>query len=228
MEIYEINRVMRILLLFVLIGSLNFTFGQEKEQPLKNLFNEYQISINHGAANPRTFFGGGLGAGHVFRSDKTVGSKVGLEADFFHFWNGEITPPYSNEPRRNQHYYSTNISVPFAFQLNFGTPIHFLIELGGRLGVNVHTQYSADVYQTAIDSESFGKFEYEKTTLSLGAFLGLNGGVGVIIPLNERCNLVLKPDVGLNLYSGKPDFAVNAGPPANAYIRINFGLRFIN
>ncbi len=220
---------MRFLIFIISILLFFSSFGQEvKSQPLKNLFNEYQVSINHGVANPRTFFGAGLGASHIFRPDKVIGSRVGLEADFFHFWNGEIAPPYSNEPRRNQHYYSTNISVPFTLQLNFGNRTRFLFELGGRLGVNVHTQYSADVYQTAIGSESYGKFAYEKTILSLGAFLGLNAGIGVIIPLNEKCSLSFKPDVGLNMYSEKPNFALDAGPPANMYLRMNLGLRFAN
>ena len=96
---------MKIQLLLIACGFLNWGFGQtEKKQSFKNLFNEFQVSVNHGAANPKTFFGAGIGASHVFKPDRVVGSRVGLEVDFFHFWGGDITPPYSTETRRNQHF----------------------------------------------------------------------------------------------------------------------------
>ena len=160
---------MKFYLFLIIVGVSISCFAQEvNKQSLKNLFNEFQISVNYGAANPRTFFGVGIGASHVFRSDRALGSRVGLEVDFFHFWSGEITPPYSNDVRKNQHYYSTNVSVPFALQLNFGNQIRFLFELGGRLGVNAHTFYRADVFQTASDSSLYGKFESQKNNDEFG------------------------------------------------------------
>lgn len=81
---------MRISLLLVILAFCSFSFAQEKEQPLKNLFNEYHISVNHGIGDGS--FGGGVGVNHVFHPDKVVSFRTGLDFQFF------SNQTYSNPP----------------------------------------------------------------------------------------------------------------------------------
>lgn len=181
---------------------LTCCWAQKNEESTdKNpLVNEYAISTNYGLEQ-RGFFGAGLEFCHVMRSEKIVGFRSGIGLNFFHFWHGNTTPPVSLEPRRNQHYYITNLSIPFDLQLNFGGKARFLFELGGQFGVNAYTVYRADVY-----SEQVSDYVEMRSEPSLKAFVGVNSGIGLRVPLNNRLGLLLKPSIGLNLYPEPPAF----------------------
>lgn len=188
----------------ILMISVN-GFSQEKEQKLKNLFNEFHVSVNHGlpfSSEERTFFGGGLGANHVFRADKIVGARTGLELDFFHFWERDAGPPESGQVKKNQHFYFTTISIPANLQLNFGRNIRFSFEVGARLGIVAYMIYTADVLRTGSSYGPYGTFEYERTSkVFRSGFVGLNSGIGAKIPLNERMDLLIRPTIQINGYS---------------------------
>lgn len=191
---------MRIICFTILILFCSCSFAQEKEQPLKNLFNEFHVSVNHGVLNERTFFGGGLGASHVFRADRIVGARAGLELELFHIHAGNTNPPYSDETRKNQHFYLTSLTFPINLRLSFGKKIRFLFELGGRGGFVVSRYSTADVLRTGPNYEAY--FEHVKTNkvaVGLGT-VGLNSGIGALIPLNEKLDLLVRPDFGVNLF----------------------------
>lgn len=194
---------MKQLFFFVLLLQFLPAFCQEKERRPGVLINEYHVSANHGIplySDDRTFFGGGLGISHVFRPNRVVGARIGLEADFFHIWKGNTQPPESDKTRQNQHFYLTKVSLPVNLRITLGRKARFLIELGGRFGLIVSAYYTADVLQTGSDYETF--FEHQKTAhgpVGLG-FFGLNSGIGTLIPLNEKLDLLIRPDVGANLY----------------------------
>nr|WP_294857971.1 hypothetical protein [uncultured Fluviicola sp.] len=76
---------MRLTIFCIPYFCLSFAFAQEEKQPLKNLFNEFHASVNHEMGNG--FFGGGLGVNHVFRPDKVVAFRTGLDFQFFHAWS---------------------------------------------------------------------------------------------------------------------------------------------
>ena len=181
---------------------LTFSWAQKKEETTGKtpLVNEYLLSANYGLEK-RGFFGAGLGLCHVMRSEKVVGFRSGIGLDFFHFWDGNTLTPVSLEPRNNQHYYVTNLSIPFDLQINFGAKVRFLFELGGQFGVNAYTVYRADVYNNQVD-----EFIDTRSELSLKTFVGANSGIGVCVPLNNRLGLLLKPSLGLNLYPESPAF----------------------
>ncbi|MGV3613488.1 MAG: hypothetical protein ACO1N0_21190 [Fluviicola sp.] len=191
---------MKLKLVTIAILLLNGAFAQEKEQPLKNLFNEFHASVNHGFLNNRTFFGGGLGASHVFRADRVLGARVGLEFELFHIHTGNTSPPYSDETRRNQHFYLTSLTFPINLRLSFGKKIRFLFELGGRGGFVVSRYSTADVLRTGPNYETY--FEHVKTNkVAVGlATVGVNSGIGTLIPLNEKFDLLVRPDVDANLF----------------------------
>ena len=193
--------IMRILLFFILIGSLNGVIAQEKEQPLKNLFNEFHASVNHGIPlfmQDRTFFGVGLGANKVFRSDKIVAFRTGLELQLFHSWQANGDPSHFSYTE-NIHSYFLDLSVPLALRMNIN---HLFVEVGGNIGVGVggqrrETYSSFPLGQPTVTTE-------QKTKTGSGFWLGPAVGIGTLISLNERLDLLIRPDVQLNwqIYDG--------------------------
>lgn len=194
---------MKYSLLPMLFGTLTTVFGQNEKLQFKDYFNEFHVSVNHGiplGGNNRTFYGAGLGMSHVFRAEKTVGARAGLELDFFHVRGYDISPPESDKTRKNQHYYLTSLTIPLNFRISFGEKTRLFFELGGRAGFVISGYYTADVLQTGSNNESF--FEHVKThkaPVGLGT-VGLNSGIGTLIPLNEKLDLVIHPDFGANLF----------------------------
>src|SRR6185436_1499537 len=95
----------RLLILFLFLSAFGIC------QDVSKLINEFHLSGNHGLSAPKTFFGGGLGASHVFRADQPLGARIGLEADFYHFWNAGVSGPEFNkyESRSNQHFNAVNL-----------------------------------------------------------------------------------------------------------------------
>lgn len=193
---------MKQLLLIALISFFNACFAQENKT-FKDYFNEFHISINHGVplnANDRTFFGGGLGMSHVFRADRTVGARAGLELELFHVTDYNVGPPESDRVRKNQHFYLTSLTIPLNLRLGFGHKTRFFFELGGRAGFVVLGYYTADVLQAGVNNDYY--FEHVKTTkVPVGAgTVGLTSGIGTSVPLNEKLDLVIHPDFGANLF----------------------------
>jgi hypothetical protein len=193
---------MKQLVLIALIGSFGFCFAQENKT-FKDYFNEFHISINHGVplnANDRAFFGGGLGMSHVFRIDKVVGARTGLELDCFHVQIGNSGTPESDETRQNQHFYITSLGLPINLRLSFGKKTHFLFELGSRFGLVVSGYYTADVLRIGPNYETyFERVKTNKGPVGLGT-IGFNTGIGSLIPLSEKLALLIKPDFGANLF----------------------------
>ncbi len=189
-------------ILFIICSSLFWnlnSFAQEKEPDLKHLFNEFHVSVNHGIPlypEDRTFFGTGFGAGKVFRAEKIVAFRSGLELQLFHCWqsNSDDPKPYSE----NIHSYFVDFSVPLALRINIS---HFFVEFGGNVGVGVGGRKHETVY-----SSSMGQavMTVQKSRTGSGFWLGPAFGIGTLIPLNERMDLLIRPDVQLNwqIYNG--------------------------
>lgn len=193
---------MKIGLSFIALIFSFHAFTQEKKT-FKDYFNEFHVSVNHGVplnANDRAFFGGGIGMSHVFRVDRTIGARAGLELECFHITDYNAGPPESDKVRQNQHFYLTSLTVPLNLRIGFGEKKRIFLELGGRLGFVVFGYYTADILQTGPNSESY--FQHVKTTkapVGLGT-VGLNSGIGTTFPLNEELDLVIHPDFGGNLF----------------------------
>lgn len=179
-------------------------FTQENKKKFKDYFNEFHASVNHGVSgywNKGAFWGGGLGMSHVFRPDRTVGARAGLELDLFHIRGYNTSPPESDKVRMNQHFYLTALTIPLNLRLSFGKETRFFFELGGRAGFVISGYYTADVFQT-VGPAGEPIFEHVKTVkapVGLGT-VGLNSGIGTSVPLNEKLDLVIHPDFGANLF----------------------------
>lgn len=211
------------LILFFLVSGTGFS--QMNEQSLRNLFNEFHVSVNRGIGSERNFFGAGLGANHIFRADQVLGVRIGIQADFFHFWNEGVSGPEFNkyESRSNQHFNAVNISVPVALQINFGYSVRYLFEMGAELGVNATTRYSADIHSSF---DAPGVDEHVNTTMNLGPFFGINLGAGVRIPFNDVISFLIKPGIGVQAYlSGFKNDGLTAG---NGYAKLSFGILWNN
>ena len=178
-------------------------FTQENKKQFKDYFNEFHVSVNHGvplSTNDRAFIGGGLGMSHVFRADRTVGARAGLELECFHVTDYNVGPPESDKARSNQHFYLTSLTIPLNLRISFGEKKNVFLELGGRLGFVVFGYYTADILQTGSNGESY--LQHTKTTkapVGLGT-VGLNSGIGTTLSLNEKLDLVIHPDFGANLF----------------------------
>jgi hypothetical protein len=191
-------------LIICLLCSVQVIFGQERNLKFKDYFNEFHISVNHGVPfypAEKTFFGGGLGMNHVFRANRVVGARAGLEIDFLHFWSKGESPPEYDQTILNQHLYLTSLCIPINLQINFGGNLRFLFEMGGRLGFNLYSFYSGDVLHTKPNYETYFVHEKNNRGGPVGlAFAGVNSGLGVRIPCNEKFDFVVRPTLQLNIY----------------------------
>lgn len=184
-------------LLVLICMQLFPAFGQEKEPSLKNLFNEFHVSANHGIplySKNRSFFGAGLGANKVFRSEKIIAFRTGLEFQLFHTWD-DVGDPSHFSAIKNIHRTGIDLNVPIMLRINIQK---MFIELGGNIGTGVvgwerYTNYSFPMGQPTVQTE-------QKQGWSSGFFLGSTAGMGGLIPLNEKMDLLIRPDVGANLY----------------------------
>jgi hypothetical protein len=185
--------LMKQYLFFILLTFSVYCSGQEKKQDLKNLFNEYGVSVNHGIGTG--FFGGGLGANHVFHPDKVVSFRTGLEFQFFHAWSDSESHPSHYSSTKNIHYSYVDLTVPIVMRLN----VRWLfIELGGHVGAGISGQRRATVtnysdFQPAVETTT-------KDSWNPGISAGLLFGIGTRIPLTEKLDLLIRPDVGASAY----------------------------
>jgi|GEM_PF-4218815 len=201
------------------------SFSQMCGQPLKDLFNEFHVSINHGVGSERTFFGAGLGANHLFHPDRALGARIGLEADFYHFaYDGGSSPEHKYETRFNQHFNAVNVSVPVDLQVNFGYSVRYLFEMGFQLGMNIQTAYKADIYHHPMEAPA--TMEHIHSSISLGLLGGFNLGIGVRIPFNDAVSFLIKPSVGANAYFAKVQ--ANDGLASHAYAKLTLGILLQN
>lgn len=174
------------------MSFLNRSFTQEKEQPLRNLFNEYHVSVNHGIGNG--FFGGGLGANHVFNPDKIVSFRTGIDFQFFHVWGNAADPSHYSSTKDIRYSY-VDLNVPIIMRINIKW---MFMELGGNLGIGITGQQRATVtsysdYEPPVETEI-------KDSWNPGISLGPVFGIGTLIPLNEKLDLMIRPDVGASVY----------------------------
>ena len=182
---------MRFLLFISLFFFLDPVSAQEEKQPLKDLFNEYYVSVNHGIG--KGFFGGGLGVNHVFHPDKIVSIRTGLDLQYFQTWGNPVQPSHYSSERDVRCLY-VNFDIPVVVRINF----HWaFIELGANFGVGLAGQRSATVttsydYQPSVEST---KKESWNPGFSVGPVLG----IGARIPLNDKLELLVRPDVGASL-----------------------------
>ncbi|MNJ82984.1 hypothetical protein D3C87_03970 [compost metagenome] len=179
---------------FLILMISASSFSQEKEQKLKNLFNEFHVSVNHGIGSGRTFFGAGLGANKVFRAEKIVAFRTGIEFQLFHTWD-DVGDPSHFSAIKNIHRNHIDFMVPVAMRINIQ---RMFIELGGNVGVGVvgwerFTYLSFPLGKPTVQTE-------RKEGWTPGFSMGLMGGIGGLIPLNEKLDLLIRPDVGASVY----------------------------
>lgn len=180
---------------FVLISVILFrfsSFAQEKEQPLRNLFNEFHASINHELG--KGFFGGGLAANHVFHPDNIVSFRTGLDFQFFHIWGNTGDPSHYSSTKDVQCSY-VDLTFPVVLRINIKW---VFIEVGGNLGVGVAGQRRATViayydYQPSVETKT-------RDSWTSGISIGPMFGIGTRIPLTEKLDLLIRPDVGASVY----------------------------
>lgn len=212
----------RYLFIFTFLSPVLSLWSQDSGGISTTLVNEFTLSVNHGIKDQgKSFFGGGIEANHVFKADEPIGARVGLAIDFFHFWYDNDPGPYSKyENRYNQHFYAMNVSIPFAGQINMGYNTKVLLEMGGQVGVNSYTRYTADIENVPYGGPD--NVHQEKSGMHLGAFFGGNFGLGVRIPVYDQLSILLKPSVGFNIYLTRvptSESLIN-----NGYARLTLGI----
>ncbi|MNU98142.1 hypothetical protein D3C71_882460 [compost metagenome] len=186
----------------------------EKVPSLKNAFNEFHASVNHGiplSSGMRTFFGAGLGANKVFRAEKTLAFRTGVEFQFFHMLGNSGDPAHYSSVS-NVHYSYSDLTIPIVLRINIGMTF---IELGGNLGLGVvgqkrYMQHTYSDNQTPVETE-------KKESSNQGFSAGPVFGIGMLIPMNEKLDLLIRPDVGASVYF-REGFA-------NGYVRLCIGIR---
>lgn len=180
---------MKITLSFVILALSFFGYGQEKEQPLKNLFNEFHASVNHGIGDGS--FGGGLAVNHVFHPEKTVSFRTGLDFQYFSELSYSEPPSHIGTP---YDYYCSyvDLTIPLIMRINIKW---VFIELGGNLVAGIAgqkrgilTYYSQPLMETTT-----------KDSWNPGFSIGPLMGVGARIPFNEKVDLLIRPDVGASI-----------------------------
>ncbi|MGV3613487.1 MAG: hypothetical protein ACO1N0_21185 [Fluviicola sp.] len=183
---------MKLKLVTIAILLLNGAFAQEKEQPLKNLFNEFHASVNHPLGNG--FLGGGLGANRIFRPDKVFSFRTGLDFQFFHVWGNAADPSHYSSTKDVRWAYA-DLIIPIVMRFNIK---YVFIELGGNLGVGIAGQQRA----TVTDFSNYQSFVVTNTkdSWSSGFSIGPMFGVGTLIPLNEKMDLLIRPDIGASVH----------------------------
>lgn len=184
--------------LWTIIGAilmfLSNVFAQEKEQKLKNLFNEFHVSANHGIGSSKGFFGAGLGINKVFRPEKVIAFRTGLDFQFFHTWGNSGDPAHYSSIS-NVHYSFLDLTIPVVLRINIGMTF---IELGGNLGLGILGQKRYNQH-ASFDNQASTEI-IKKESLNQGFSVGPVLGVGVLIPMNEKLDLLIRPDVGANVY----------------------------
>lgn len=180
---------MKVNLLLVIFAFSISCFAQEKEQPLKNLFNEYHVSVNHGIGDGS--FGGGLGVNHIFHPDKVISFRTGLDFQFFSNQTYSTPPSHFGSP---YDYYCSyvDLTIPLIMRINIKW---VFIELGGNLVAGIAgqkrgilTYYSQPLLETTT-----------KDSWNPGFSVGPVLGIGARIPLNEKLDLLIRPDVGASI-----------------------------
>lgn len=178
--------------MYLLLVTLStHSFAQENsQQPLKDLFNEFHVSVNHGIGDGS--FGGGLGVNHVFNPDKVVSFRTGLDFQFFSDQRYSDPPSHFGSP---YDYYCSyvDVTIPFIMRINIKW---VFIELGGNLVAGIAGEKRGvlkDTYSNAtFDATS-------KDSWNPGFSVGPLVGIGTRIPLTEKLDLLIRPDVGASI-----------------------------
>ncbi|MDR0803201.1 hypothetical protein [Fluviicola sp.] len=191
---------------------LSSVFSQEKKQ---KPVNEFHVSVNHGiplSSLERTFFGVGLGVSHVFHSEKVAAFRTGLEFQFFHAWAGSLADHSHYSSSSNVHYSYVDFTIPLLLRINISWAF---IELGVCFGTNLFGQERATVtsyydYQPSIQTTG-------KRAWNPGISAGPVAGIGILIPLNEKLDLLIRPDAGVSAYFREEQYM-------NLYARLCVGI----
>jgi hypothetical protein len=195
-------------------------------QPKIPIF-ELHFSANHPlSSNPedRTFYGGGFGANLVFRDNKPLSFKTGLEANFFHTWNKSVYLGHTSG-ESNVHYNLWNLSIPVLLRLNVGQKAKFFLEAGAYLGIPLAGSTTSTYHLDATYPGGTNVNELRKE--KVGGYFSVSPAVslGGIFPVSERVDLLLKPELLLQKNFGVYDGPGNDFNERFVYIRLCLGIR---
>lgn len=174
---------------------MGLSYSQDTKPTRPPIFNEFHASMNH-SLGPG-FLGGGVAANHVFYSEKVVSLRTGLELNYFHIWGGSSEPSHYSAVK-DMHYAFADLTIPLVMRVNV-RPVFF--ELGGNLGFGIAglkkgTSITYFDLQPAIETKI-------KESWSSGFSAGPYFGIGARIPMHEKLDLLIRPDVGANLHFSK-------------------------
>ena len=131
---------------------------------------------------------------HVFVAYKIVYLRAGIDFQFFHAWADSEDPSHYSSTK-NIHYTYVDLTIPILMRINIRW---VFIELGGSLGAGITGQKKATVttysdYQAPVET-------IIKSSWNPGFSAGPVFGIGTRIPLNEKLDLLIRPDVGASIY----------------------------
>jgi hypothetical protein len=208
-------------LILVILMCRILSFGQNDST---FFLNEFDVSINHVTTNNnnRNNYGFGIGANHIFLSDKQVNIVVGMEYNmtvqyFSSMYEGHFAS------LSDITFYIHSFSIPVTARLNFGHKTKFFIEAGTYLDMNMgakekgrmHT-YFLDDDNTIINSES----DINRKTDISALNYGISAGLGISISIS-KIRIFIKPEYKFGfakLYSG-------ADYVSNNYLRVVIGIK---
>lgn len=142
---------------------------------------EFHGSVNYPIAD-QTFPGAGLGTNILFREEKLVNFKIGLEINYFHTW-----AETNYGAKYGDHHYGV-LSVPAMVRFTTGEKHKGFFEMGTYVGIGFG--------QSETGYYSFNQ-QYE--TYFPGVVITPAVGFGGRFSLSERIDLLLKPEFALTL-----------------------------
>lgn len=143
---------------------------------------EFHASINYPIAS-QTFPGAGLGANVLFREEKLVNFKIGLEINYFHTWDKVYYGGLNGD-----HHYGV-LSVPAMVRFTTGEKHKGFFEMGTYVGIGFG--------QTETGYYSYNNPQYD--TYFPGVVITPAIGLGGRFSLSERIDLLLKPEFALTM-----------------------------
>ncbi|WP_341907746.1 hypothetical protein [Fluviicola taffensis] len=179
-------------ILSILLSML--TQAQDRQKAIPGW--EFHASVNHPISakeGVRTFYGGGIGVNVIFKDTNRVSFKTGIELNYFHTWDAWLNSGnFSNQT--NIHYQYSVLSIPALVRFNFGNELNFLVEFGAYLGFSVGGEMRSDYFSNdPFSNESVNGFKHENYTPGLSITPAI--GFGTRLPLSNRLELLLKPEI---------------------------------
>jgi hypothetical protein len=216
------------LYIFFFISILS-CFSQNKKEPFP--FDEFAVSCNRTAIRTDNYmedrYGYGLAAYITGFKTYLVNFKTGIEfnrTNQFH-----VSGPYLSHFNfaHDVTYHINSFSIPLNVRINLGKKIKFFLETGispELTGGNVTGTLMIETYTT--DSLGHTIITIREDRLNKGIALkffnlGLSGGAGIAIPLNQKYDLILKSDY----HFGLRNLEQSSGTIFNRYFRVVVGLK---